>query len=91
MYDDLPAAGTHPGKLSDPLDFESIIKAGFGKHLGFEHQFDQQPTMFQPVGGIDGIAKAFEKRVGDRIPLPHGGAAKSAAPRTAGCGSSSRT
>ena len=67
VYDDLPAAGTHPGKLSDPLDFEAIIKAGFGKHLGFEHQFDQQPTMFQPVGGIDGIAKAFEKRVGDRI------------------------
>ena len=67
VYDDLPAAGAHPGKLSDPLDFETIIKAGFGKHLGFEHQFDQQPTMFQPMGGIDGIAKAFEKRVGDRI------------------------
>ncbi len=67
IYDDLPAAGAHPGKLSNPLDFEAVIKAGFGKHLGFEHQFDQQPTMFQPVGGIDGIAKAFEKRVGDRI------------------------
>ena len=67
VYDDFPAAGAHPGKLSNPLDFESIIKAGFGQHLGFEHQFDQQPTMFQPVGGIDGIAKAFEKRVGDRI------------------------
>ncbi len=67
VYDDLPAAGAHSGKLSTPLDFETIIKAGFGKRLGFEHQFDQQPTMFQPVGGIDGIAKAFEKRVGDRI------------------------
>lgn len=67
VYDDLPAAGAHPGKLSNPLDFESVIKAGFGQHLGFEHQFDQQPTMFQPVGGMDGIAKAFEKRVGDRI------------------------
>jgi monoamine oxidase len=67
VYQDLPAAGAHPGKLSNPLDFETVIKAGFGKHLGFEHQFDQQPTMFQPVGGIDQIARAFEKRVNDRI------------------------
>ena len=67
VYDDLPAAGAHPGKLSNPLDFETIIKAGFGRHLGFEHQFDQQPTMFQPVGGMDNIARAFERRVGDRV------------------------
>lgn len=67
VYDDLPAAGAHPGKMSDPLNFETVIKAGFGKHLNFEHQFDQQPTMFQPVGGMDQIAKAFEKRVGSRI------------------------
>ena len=67
VYQDLPAAGEHPGKLSNALDFEMVIKAGFGKHLGFEHQFDQQPTMFQPVGGIDQIARALEKRVSDRI------------------------
>lgn len=67
VYDDLPAAGAHPGKIGPVMDFETVIKAGFGKHLGFEHQFDQQPTMFQPVGGIDQIAKAFEKRVGHRI------------------------
>ena len=67
VYDDLPAAGAHPGRLSDPLDFETVLKAGFGKHLEFERQFDQQPTMFQPVGGIDRIPRAFEQRVGDRI------------------------
>ena len=67
VYDDLPAAGSHPGKLSDPLDFETVLKAGFGKHLEFERQFDQQPTMFQPIGGIDRIPRAFEQRVGDRI------------------------
>ena len=53
--------------MSNPLDFETVIKAGFGKHLNFEHQFDQQPTMFQPVGGMDQIAKAFEKKVGASI------------------------
>ena len=67
VYDDLPAAGAHPGKLSDPLDFETVLKAGFGRHLDFERQFDQQPTMFQPVGGMDRIPRAFEQRVGDRI------------------------
>ena len=67
VYDDLPAAGSHAGRLSDPLDFETVLKAGFGKHLAFERQFDQQPTMFQPVGGIDRIPRAFEQRVGDRI------------------------
>ena len=67
VYQDLPAASTHTGKLSKPLDFETVLKAGFGQHIGFEHQFDQQPTMFQPVGGIDRIARAFEQRVGDRI------------------------
>ena len=66
-YDDLPAAGDHPGHLSNPLDFETVIKAGFGRHLNFEHQFDQQPTMFQPVGGMDQIAKALEKKVGSSI------------------------
>ncbi len=67
VYDDLPAAGAHPGRMGDPLNFETVIKAGFGRHLSFEHQFDQQPTMFQPVGGMDQIAKAFEKRVGAAI------------------------
>ncbi len=67
VYDDLPAAGAHPGRLGDPLDFETVIKAGFGAHLDFEHQFDQQPTMFQPVGGMDQIAKAFELKVGEDI------------------------
>ena len=69
IYQDLPSAGAHPGKLSNPLDFETVIKAGFGRHIGFEHQFDQQPTMFQPVGGMDQIARAFEKQVGERIRL----------------------
>ena len=67
LYEDLPAAGSHPGKMSLPMDFETILKAGYGRHLYFERQFDQQPTMFQPVGGMDQIPRAFERRVGDRI------------------------
>lgn len=67
LYEDLPAAGAHPGKMSSPMDFETILKAGYGRHLYFERQFDQQPTMFQPVGGMDQIPRAFERRVGERI------------------------
>ena len=67
LYEDLPAAGSHPGRMSSPMDFEALLKAGYGQHLYFERQFDQQPTMFQPVGGMDQIPRAFERRVGDRI------------------------
>ena len=67
LYEDLPAAGAHPGRMTSPMDFETLLKAGYGKHLYFERQFDQQPTMFQPVGGMDQIPRAFERRVGERI------------------------
>lgn len=71
LYEDLPAAGSHPGRHSDPLGFEAVLRAGFGRHLFFERQFNQQPTMFQAVGGMDTITAAFEKQVGDRIRYRH--------------------
>ncbi len=71
LYEDLPAAGSHRGRRSDPLGFEAVLHAGFGRHLFFERQFNQQPPMFQAVGGMDAIAKAFEKRVGRHIRYRH--------------------
>ena len=71
LYEDLPAAGAHAGRLSDPLGFEQVLRAGFGRHIFFERQFHQQPTMFQPVGGIDAIARALEKQVAGRIRYRH--------------------
>ena len=71
LYDDLPAAGSHPGRPSDPLGFEAVLRAGFGRHLFFARQFNQQPTMFQAVGGMDAISNAFERRVGECIRYRH--------------------
>ncbi len=63
-YEALPGAGDQRGRITEPLDFEAVLKAGFGGALNFHHEMHQQPTMFQPVGGMDRIAKAFEERVG---------------------------
>ena len=38
-----------------------------GRVLLYDEYFPWQPTMFQPVGGMDHVAAAFEKRVGRMI------------------------
>ena len=58
-------AGLVPGDVNDPLDFSELLKADFWQYkLHFSQFLDQNPTLFQPVGGMDAIVKAFEKRVG---------------------------
>ncbi|MEH2248775.1 flavin monoamine oxidase family protein [Nostoc sp.] len=58
-----PSAGLQPGSQSDPYDLSALIQLGFANYEAFE----QQMTMLQPVGGIDQIAKAFERKVSERI------------------------
>ncbi|MBC8120899.1 MAG: flavin monoamine oxidase family protein [Gemmatimonadaceae bacterium] len=59
--------GPNPGEVAPPYDLTSLLQLGFSGYLAFESGYDQQMIMFQPVGGIDQIAKAFEKRVGRLI------------------------
>ena len=66
-YSVLPGAGLQAGEPDDPFDLEAMIKSGFGNYFQFEYDFNKQMTMFQPVGGIDQIVKAFERRVGNKI------------------------
>jgi monoamine oxidase len=66
-YSVLPGAGLQAGEKEDPFDLDALIKSGFGRYFQFEYDFNQQMTMFQPVGGIDQIAKAFERRVDNKI------------------------
>lgn len=70
-YAVLPGAGLQPGEKSDPYDLNALIQLGFADYTAasedLEWEYDQQMTMLQPVGGIDQIAKAFERRVGERI------------------------
>jgi monoamine oxidase len=62
-----PAAGDTPGIADDPLGLITLAQYGFGSFDPIENEITQQPTMFQPVGGIDALPRAFVARVGTRI------------------------
>jgi len=57
------------GQFVSPLALQDLINETFWQaRQGFAHGLSQQPTMLQPVGGMDRIARAFEARVaGDLI------------------------
>ena len=52
---------------SDTLDFAAVLKSKLWNRLTEADLVEYQETMFQPVGGMDRIAAAFEKEVGDLI------------------------
>ena len=61
-------AGLKPGAPDDPLDFAELLQSGFWRHgLRTAESLNQNPTLLQPVGGMDAIVKAFEARVGGLI------------------------
>jgi monoamine oxidase len=64
-----PGAGISPGAgvESDPLGFSELLQSKLGHFYRSVTTFTQQQTMLQPIGGMDQIAKAFEKRVGKMI------------------------
>lgn len=52
------------GELLSPRQLQQIVTDFFWElRLSFSHGFDQQPTMLQPVGGMDRIARAFDLQV----------------------------
>ncbi|NHN88724.1 NAD(P)-binding protein [Acetobacter sp. LMG 1627] len=56
-------------ELSQPFDPADIWKSGFWRWMEFHETVDMQTTMFQPVGGMDQIGKAFTRQVQDLIHL----------------------
>jgi monoamine oxidase len=62
-----PGACDAPGTPLDPLGLIPLIRSGFGMNGVFTSEWDQQPSMFQPVGGIDALPMAMAKQLGDRI------------------------
>lgn len=66
-FSELPAAGNQAGTPADPLDLMSLIRGGFGAYFQNEREFNQQPVMFQPVGGIDALPYAFARRLRERV------------------------
>ncbi len=57
------------GQRVSPLALTDLIAESFWEQRsGFAHDLEQQPTMLQPVGGMDQIARAFETEVaGDLV------------------------
>lgn len=64
-----PGAGVNPGPgvPSDPLAFSDLLQSKLGHMYHSVHEFTQQATMLQPVGGMDRLAKAFAQRVGKSV------------------------
>ena len=51
----------------EPIGLSEILKSRLWRYLQNFAQLEFQTTMFQPVGGMDMIGKAFAKEVGDLI------------------------
>jgi monoamine oxidase len=66
-YKVMPGAGNQLGAPRDPLDMFALLDANLWDGMLFEDMFDMQATMFQPVGGMDRIAVAFEKKLSSNI------------------------
>jgi monoamine oxidase len=64
-----PGAGMSPGPgvPSDPLAFSDLLQSKMGLFYHSVSEFTQQATMLEPVGGMDMIAKGFEKHAGKYV------------------------
>jgi monoamine oxidase len=54
---------------STPLAPRDVLKSGLWRGLRVALDYDYQTTLFQPVGGMDMIAKGFFREVGDLVRL----------------------
>jgi len=59
-----PGAGDQVGTERAPLPLSTLLDIDLWNGVIFEDIIDQQATMFQPVGGMDHIPKAFEAKLG---------------------------
>lgn len=69
-YTEMPGAGDRPGKIAEAHKLADIIRSGLldpDFYNVAEYTFELQMTMLQASGGMDQIAKAFEKQVARQI------------------------
>ena len=63
-YSQWPGAGTSSGTPLELLGRDEIFASGFAKlQINWGEMIDFAPTMLQPVGGMDQIARAFERLI----------------------------
>ncbi|MGR3278996.1 flavin monoamine oxidase family protein [Acaryochloris marina NIES-2412] len=70
-FDELP--GVRPGKISPAFSLEQLLASEFWKKTRFYQPVDflWQPTLFQPVGGMDNVQHAFAQQVAVRGGVVH--------------------
>ncbi|MDE0753886.1 MAG: flavin monoamine oxidase family protein [Woeseiaceae bacterium] len=56
-----------PNTPSEALAFKEILLSGLGNSFQGVTSIDHPHTMYQPIGGMDNIARGFEREVGDKI------------------------
>ncbi len=54
---------------SEPMTAETILRSGMWRAIGQNLAWDHEYTIFQPVGGMDNVAKGFGKAVGHLVRL----------------------
>ncbi|MEX0618872.1 MAG: flavin monoamine oxidase family protein [Pseudohongiellaceae bacterium] len=65
---DVPRGGLlNAGSASTPHSMADLLDAGLWQTIRSVASFDQPKTMFQPVGGMDRIASAFEREIGHLV------------------------
>ena len=52
---------------SQPMAVGDVLQSGLWHHMSIGQQIEFQTTLFQPVGGMDMIAKAFQRQIGDLV------------------------
>jgi monoamine oxidase len=62
-----PGAADEAGLRRDPLDLKALLDEDLWNGAVFEEMVLFQATMFQPVGGMDRIPAAFERRLDRKI------------------------
>ena len=68
-YTTLPGAADQDGAIREPLQLDLLLDENMWSGMLFEEAFDFQATMFQPVGGMDSIPKAFAHKLDDIVKL----------------------
>lgn len=71
-YKTEPGAGPTPGATNDPYGLTDLLRSGFMQPVFYnvgDYIYEQQTTLMQPVGGMDALPKAFEKRLAGKIVL----------------------
>ena len=67
-YAKSPGGGLGAAPIAgEPIDLSDILKSQLWRYLQSFTVLELQTTMFQPVGGMDMIGKAFAREVGDLI------------------------